>query len=72
MKKYINHLLVVAAIAAMPVLASAYNEYKDIHIGNSFQYIDEDNKLIVTLDCEGDGEVVVTFSLNVLSDDLVF
>ena len=24
MKKYINHLLVVAAIAAMPVLASAY------------------------------------------------
>ena len=25
MKKYINHLLVVAAIAAMPVLASAYN-----------------------------------------------
>lgn len=46
------------------------DEYKDIHIGNSFQY--EDNKLIVTLDCEGDGEVVVTFSLNVLSDDLVF
>lgn len=48
------------------------DEYKDIHIGNSFQYIDDENKLIVTIDCEKDKEVVVTFSLNVLSDDLVF
>lgn len=50
------------------------DEYKDIHIGNSFQYIceDDDNRLVVTINCEGDGEVVVTFSLNVLSDDLVF
>lgn len=50
------------------------DEYKDIYIGNSFQYIceDDDNRLVVTINYEGDGEVVVMFNLNVLSDDLVF
>lgn len=50
------------------------DEYKDIYIGDSFQYIceDDDNRLVVTINCEGDGEVVVMFNLNVLSDDLVF
>lgn len=50
------------------------DEYKDIYIRNSFQYIcdDDDNRLVVTINYEGDGEVVVMFNLNVLSDDLVF
>ena len=50
------------------------DEYKDIYIGNSFQYIceDDDNRLVVTINYESDGEVVVMFNLNVLSDDLVF
>lgn len=50
------------------------DEYKDIYIGNSFQYIceDDDNRLVVTINYDGDGEVVVMFNLNVLSDDLVF
>ena len=50
------------------------DEYKDIYIGNSFQYIceDYDNRLVVTINYEGEGEVVVMFNLNVLSDDLVF
>lgn len=33
---------------------------------------DDDNRLVVTINYEGDGEVVVMFNLNVLSDDLVF
>lgn len=49
------------------------DEYKDIYIGNSFQYIcEDDDNLVVTINYEGDGEVVVMFNLNVLSDDLVF
>lgn len=49
------------------------DEYKDIYIGNSFQYIcEDDGNLVVTINCEEDGEVVVMFNLNVLSDDLVF
>lgn len=50
------------------------DEYKDIYIGNSFQYIceDDDNRLVVTINYDGDREVVVMFNLDVLSDDLVF
>lgn len=49
------------------------DEYKDIYIGNSFQYICEEMTiLVVTINYEGEGEVVVMFNLNVLSDDLVF
>lgn len=50
------------------------DEYQDIYIGNSSQYIceDDDNRLVVTINYDSDGEVVVMFNLNVLSDDLVF
>lgn len=49
------------------------DENKDIYIGNSFQYIcEDDDNLVVTINYEGNGEVVVMFNLNVLSDDLVF